>query len=261
MIGCALGGIEAHFLPNEGSGFWPMISMAAVLAGTMRAPFTGIVFALELTHDLNALTPLLIAVVVAYGFTVLIMRRSILTEKVTRRGYHITCEYSVDPLELVFVRDVMRQPKSILQADMPLSEAGAIAATQRLFPVVDAENHLAGVIPYGQFRDARAANVNGQRVIQIANPNPVVAYRGETVRAVAYRMAATGRTTLPVLVSSHDRTVVGIVKLDDLLTARVQHLREENERERIFSWPIGRNGRNGHNPSETGAINAESMAH
>ena len=97
-----------------------------------------------------------------------------------------------------------------------------------------------------QPREAVAANLNGQLVSQLVNGTPTVAYRGETVRAVAYRMAATGRTTLPVLVSAADRTVVGIVKLDDLLTAREQHLREENERERIFSWP--RRGGNGHAP-------------
>ncbi|HVW84095.1 MAG TPA: chloride channel protein, partial [Bryobacteraceae bacterium] len=51
MMGAALGGIEAMFLPNLGAGFWPLVSMAAVLAGTMGAPLTGIIFALELTHD------------------------------------------------------------------------------------------------------------------------------------------------------------------------------------------------------------------
>ena len=58
--------------------------MAAVLGGTMRSPLTGVIFALELTHDINALPALLIASVVAYGFTVLVMKRSILTEKVAR---------------------------------------------------------------------------------------------------------------------------------------------------------------------------------
>jgi len=89
MMGGALGGIETLFLPAEGAGFWVLISMAAILGGTMRVPFTGVIFALELTHDLNALVPLLIAVVVAHGFTALFMRRSILTEKVIRRGYHL----------------------------------------------------------------------------------------------------------------------------------------------------------------------------
>src|SRR5438067_10265264 len=71
MMGGALGGLEAMFLPHEGAGFWPLISMGAILGGTMRSPFTGIIFALELTHDVNALLPLLIAVVIAHGFTVL----------------------------------------------------------------------------------------------------------------------------------------------------------------------------------------------
>jgi H+/Cl- antiporter ClcA len=75
--------------------------MAAVLAGTMRAPLMGVVFALELTHDIEALPALLPAAIVSYGFSVLLMKRSILTEKVARRGYHISQEYSVDPLELL----------------------------------------------------------------------------------------------------------------------------------------------------------------
>ena len=108
MMGGALGGIEAMFLPFEGAGFWPLVSMGAILGGTMRSPFTGVIFALELTHDVNMLLPLLLAVTIAHGFTVLTLRRSILTEKVARRGYHLSREYAVDPLEILFVREVMR---------------------------------------------------------------------------------------------------------------------------------------------------------
>src|SRR6476646_7985630 len=82
MMGGALGGIEAWFLPAEGVGFWPLVSMGAILGGPMRSPLNGIVFALELTHDVNMMLPLLIAVTIAHGFTVLVMKRSILTEKI-----------------------------------------------------------------------------------------------------------------------------------------------------------------------------------
>ncbi len=84
MIGGAVGGVESLFLPFEGAGFWPLVSMGAILGGTMRSPFTGIVFALELTHDFNLLLPLLVANVIAYGFTILTLKRSILTEKIAR---------------------------------------------------------------------------------------------------------------------------------------------------------------------------------
>ncbi len=123
MMGGALGGIEAAFFPAAGPGFWPLVSMGAILGGTMRSPLTGVVFALELTHDVNVLLPLLVASVVAHGFTVLTLRRSILTEKVARRGFHVSREYAVDPLEVLFVREVMTPGEASAS-----SEAGGPAA-------------------------------------------------------------------------------------------------------------------------------------
>src|SRR5262249_51036152 len=108
MIGGSLGGVESMFFPNEGIGFWPLISMGAILGGTMRVPFTAVIFVLELTHDLTAFLPLFIGVIVAYAFTVLVMKRSILTGKISRRGFHLSREYAIDPLEILFVRDVVR---------------------------------------------------------------------------------------------------------------------------------------------------------
>jgi chloride channel protein, CIC family len=109
MLGAALGMLEAEVLPAVGPGFWPLVSMGAILGGTMRSPFTGMIFAVEITHDWDALLPLAIAVSVAHAFTVLALRRSILTEKVARRGFHITREYAIDPLEVLFVSEVMHE--------------------------------------------------------------------------------------------------------------------------------------------------------
>jgi len=122
MMGGALGGLEAMFLPNEGAGFWPLVSMGAILGGTMRSPFTSIIFAFELTHDANVFLPLLVGSVVAHAFTVLTLKRSILTEKVARRGYHLSREYAIDPLELLFAREVMRTKIAALSAASMLRE-------------------------------------------------------------------------------------------------------------------------------------------
>ena len=109
----------------------------------MRSPFTGIVFAIELTHDLNMLLPLLVASFLAHGFTVLTLKRSILTEKISRRGYHLSREYAVDPLEILFVREVMRTNVVALPGDATLEEASELIRPgqrphgQHVFPIVD----------------------------------------------------------------------------------------------------------------------------
>jgi CIC family chloride channel protein len=110
MIGAALGALEGHVLPGVSPGFWALVGLAAVLGGVMRSPLTGVVFPLELTHAWPLLLPLLIAATSAYALSTFALRRSVLTEKIARRGLHLTREYSVDPLEVILARDVMREP-------------------------------------------------------------------------------------------------------------------------------------------------------
>ncbi|HZS77917.1 MAG TPA: chloride channel protein [Ktedonobacteraceae bacterium] len=273
MMGGALGGLESFFLPNLGAGFWPLISMGAILGGTMRSPFTGIIFVLELTHDVNVLLPLLIAVMIAHGFTVLFMRRSILTEKVSRRGYHLSREYAIDPLEIIFVREAMRTniaalPDTISQADLTkiLHSRRDGSQLQRLYPVLDTEGNLKGVVtrndlihlqsgqvkaPDGSWEQPDGASAvavaNGKAApeassqqqaqampLQLLRVKPVVAYPDEPLRAVVYRMAETGFTRFPVVARDNPRKLLGMISLNDLLKARVRSLEEERRRERIL---------------------------
>jgi CBS domain-containing protein len=239
MMGGALGGLEAMVLPYEGAGFWPLISMGAILAGTMRAPFTSIVFAFELTHDANVFLPLLVAGVVAHGFTVLTLRRSILTEKVARRGYHLSREYAVDPLEILFVREVMRTKVAVLAAGSTLGEIWPSLRLdhrqeQRLLPVVNPEGQLVGVVTRGDISQQMEHNgdaVPGLPVGDLVRTNAVEAYPDEPLRVVVYRMVEKGCTRLPV-VERTTRQFLGLVSLNDLLKARTRHLEEESRRER-----------------------------
>jgi H+/Cl- antiporter ClcA/CBS domain-containing protein len=250
MIGGALGGLEALFLPYEGAGFWPLVSMGAILGGTMRSPLTGVIFALELTHDVNVLLPLLLAVTIAHGFTVLTLRRSILTEKVSRRGFHLSREYAVDPLEIIFAREVARTGVVALAADASRAEVASVLGRQRgqpregvtsgherheqrLFPLVDADRRLVGVVTRRALREwLERGELDTSRVVQVSQ-RPVVAYGDEPLRVVAFRMAETGVTRLPI-VSRRDSTLIGMIALRDLLTARTRILESEQSREYVL---------------------------
>jgi chloride channel protein, CIC family len=240
IMGAALGGIEARWLPNEGVGFWPLVSMGAILGGTMRSPFTGILFVLELTHDVNVLLPLLVAVVCAHATTVLLLRRSILTEKVSRRGYHLSREYATDPLEILFAREVMNTDVAAIPAEMTHRELraamGGKRRGQRLFAVVNASGELVGVVTRWVLEQwAVAASAEGEsRPLASIVRRPVIAYPDEPLRIVVNRMAETGRTELPVVDRVSRRTLLGRITLRDMLKARVRHLEEETRRERLL---------------------------
>jgi CIC family chloride channel protein len=250
MMGGALGGLEARVFPSEGVGFWPLVSMGAILGGTMRSPFTGIIFALELTHDVNMLMPLLIAVTIAHAFTVLTLRRSILTEKVARRGFHLSREYEVDPLEILFAREVMRP--NIVTFSRGANRQTAIDALrvegeigpQRLFPVVDESKHLMGVITRGELEKRVNTSKRGGQIDLdgIIRPAPTVAYADEPLRVIVHRMAETGLTRFPIVARGDSQKLAGIIALDDLLKARTLNLEAERRRERVltmsFAFPF-----------------------
>ena len=257
MMGGALGGLEAMFLPHEGAGFWPLVSMGATLGGTMRAPFTSIVFAFELTHDSSILLPLLIASMVSYTFTVLTLRRSILTEKVARRGYHLSSEYAVDPLEILFARDVMRTEVAVLPASSSLAEFQKALTdhrqSQRLLPVVDGDGVLVGVVTRGDIYKClhqAEESVLRRPLRDVVRRETLEAFPDEPLRSVVYRMAEKRLTRMPV-VDADTGKFLGLIALDDLLKARARHLEEEKRREQVLNLRFFLPGGGGQEESET----------
>ncbi len=256
IMGGALGALQAKFLPAGDSSLWVLTSMAAVMGGTMRSPFTGVIFALELTQDVNALPALLIASVVAYAFTVLVMRRSILTEKVARRGYHISREYSVDPLERASVGEVMTSPVVTVAASMSVTELlhnyfhGGAGRKHQAYPVVDDKGNLLGVVTRSNLLEDWVAAGLGPPdsappktliiTYDLLHRDPITAYPWESCRTAAERMAQQGVGRLPIVSPDDPRKVVGIVTRSDLLKARARILEEEAKRERFIRLPGAR---------------------
>jgi CIC family chloride channel protein len=248
MMGCALGAVDAHFLPHQGPGFWPLISMGAMLAGTMASPLTGVLFAFELSGDYHAILPLLIACVTAHGLTVLTMKRSILTEKISRHGHHLSREYVVDPLEALAVEDVMCTNITAFPAETTIAELeNALVHNrkqrgQRVYPVIDGNRHLLGVMTRHDLMEAvhrlRDGQIRSVRLSEMMDRPPVVAHPDEPLRLVVNRMAATGLTRFPVVKQNGGPELLGLIGLQDLLKARELSVAEEHHRERVLRLRI-----------------------
>jgi H+/Cl- antiporter ClcA len=275
LVGGALGGLESLFLPNVFPGFWPLISMTAALGATIGCPLTCIIFAIELTHDVTMFLPILLATMTAFIVVTLVMRRSILTEKISRRGYHLSREYATDPLEILFVREVMRTNVVAIDQRMkgsdlrrllertpsvPSSTTGHLVISpaqrhaQRLYPVLDEDKHLVGVASRHDLEKVLSNEtnlnhngyaINGQKgsedddpvyeLTSVIHAQPVVAYPDEPLRSAVYRMAESGYTRLPVVQRDHPDQLVGVVSLQHLLQGRLHNLDEERHRERVLN--------------------------
>jgi len=240
MMGGALGALEAPLLPGVGAGYWAMLSMAAMMGGTMRSPLTAIVFTLELTHDIGALPGLLAACVAAHAVTVLLLRRSILTEKVARRGHHLVREYSVDPFEIHRVGEVMDSEVGTIPASMTVAELSErLAAGDPLLsrrqglPIVDAGGRLVGIITRSDVMRAMEGGFDRSRtVLDAGTPSPIVAYPDELLSDAVARMLSRDIGRLPVVAREDPSRVVGYLGRAGVMSARVRLYEEENLRER-----------------------------
>ena len=233
ILGAALGCLVGQYMPGS-PGLWAMVGMAAIMSGAMRAPLTGALFAAELTGSFDALPLCLAGAGAAYALSVLLMRRSILTEKIARRGRHILQEYSVDPMEFVQVRELMTSDPDMLSGDMRIEDARDFFendARHRSYPVVDATGRLLGLVSRSDALRWRVETIDGGTLLKdnLSDASQPSAFPDSPSGMVADLIVQTGVGRIPII-ARDSRRVVGILTRQDLLKARLKFRRAETER-------------------------------
>ena len=239
MMGGSLGALFSSLLPHGGTGLWATVGMAAIMGGTMRSPLTAMVFTAELTRDWNLLPTLLVACTCAHAVTVLLMRRSILTEKVARRGHHIFREYTVDPFDVHRVGEVMDRRVSTITTATSLRELAERIrhdpelARRQGTPIVDAGGRLAGIITRSDLMKGLEKDARGDTaVLDAGSRRLIVAYEDELIRDAVERMLENDIGRLPVVDRAEPTKLVGYLGRSGVLAARHRLIEEENVRER-----------------------------
>ncbi len=234
VVGGGLGAVYAmfmrHIVPNLVSdpGLYSLVAMAAVFGGIARAPFTSIIFLFELSHNPNALLPLLVCVMISDGFVRLFSRDSIMTIKLVKRGLIVLQDYSAPLLMRARIDQVMRTGFPVLHAEDDLSEALAHFPPDEagFLPVVDAQGDLVGIV--------EACDL--LRAVEPARPKPlgplarqeyVLAFPGESVDRVHREMMRKNVENVVVVESSQSRKPVGLARANDILALRRWLLEEE----------------------------------
>jgi H+/Cl- antiporter ClcA/CBS domain-containing protein len=240
MMGGALGAAEAPWIHTGDAGLWAMISMAAMMGGTMRSPLTAIAFLLELTHDVTALPALLVGCVAAHAVTVLVMKRSILTEKVARRGYHVMREYTVSPFSRFRVEEVMERDVPTIPANtradaliLRVFQHDPVLGRRHSWPLLDENNALVGILSRGDLVQALDREEDDLTLLDVGSRDPVVAYPDDLVSEALEKMIRCAVSRLPVVSREEPTKLVGMLSQDGLAAAYRNVLDEEHVRESV----------------------------
>ena len=238
VVGGGLGATFAigahHLFPTLVSdpAFYALVAMAAVFGGIARAPFTSIVFLFELSHNPNALLPLIVCVMVSDGLVRLCSRESIMTVKLVKRGLIVLQDYSAPVLMRARIGQVMRKQFTVFKADDELRTVleSFVPGDASFMPVVDAAGALIGIVePHDLLRTDSAEHPLKMR--DLARQDYVRATPGDLVDQV-HREMLRKNTENVVVVSdtTGPHKPVGIARANDILALR-RWLMEEETRE------------------------------
>ena len=210
-----------------------LVGMAAIFAGSSRALLTAIVFAFETTRQAAGLLPLLGGCTAAYLVSALLMRNTIMTEKIARRGVRVPSEYAADYLDRITVGAACAREVYSLRASQTLAEVrrwlgeGLPEAQHQGFPVVDDDGQVQGVLTRRSLLDPQWHYT--LTVGELISRPPVLVKESHSLREAADHMVAqeVGR----LIVVSHDAPykLVGIITRGDILSAHAKRLHEARE--------------------------------
>jgi H+/Cl- antiporter ClcA/CBS domain-containing protein len=232
-LGLLLGAAANAFAPGAGIDIHvaALVGMAAIFAGATRALLASIVFAFETTLQPMGLLPLLGGCTTSYLVSCILMRNTIMTEKIVRRGVRVPVEYASDFLDQVTVKDMASSQVVVLAAEKPLAEArafvtsGAGGSSHQGFPVVNRNGAVVGVLTR---RDLLGSGGDDVPLEKLLRRPPVVVHDDCSLREAADHMVNHDVGRLPVI-SREGGQLVGIITRSDLLKAHRRRIRETHE--------------------------------
>ncbi len=202
-------------IEDQSVGAYALVGMAAVVAGTTHAPLTAIVMLYEITREPKAILPVMFAAIIATFGARLLMRDSIYTLKLRRRGVRIGSVTDLTILRRITVDDVEHAPVQFVHPDDPLQTlidvAGETDAVD--FVVVDHQAVYQGLVTGADVRQAllQPEAVSLLVVGELLRPGVTTVTGHETLDRVLDKFAHAEVESLPVASPTDETRIEGLV--------------------------------------------------
>jgi len=248
MLGSSFGQAFHSLIPGwvTAPGAYGLVGMGAVFAAAARAPITAVLIIFELTGDYAIILPLMLAVVVATGLSMLVTGDTIYTLKLRRRGVDLAARPSSGPMQVMTVREAMRPIPRSVPRELPLARLAELLSSgdEQALPVVDGAGRLVGVVSVDDLEPALTDTGGPDTAGDLARPVPEL--RADSALETAARLLGDSEEAgLPVL-GPEGRGVVGWVTHRDVLRAYLQGRRRQartRERTQRGREPTSKTGR------------------
>jgi CIC family chloride channel protein len=158
-LGGAVGLLDVLVLGHHdnGAGAFALVGMGAVFSGVIRAPITSVLIIVEMTQGYSLILPLMIANMTAYVLARHWRPRPIYEALLEQDGIHLSAPSGNDGLEstrIEFVANLVGpfQHFAMAAGAPAVALAARASATQHVFPVLDAERRLLGIVTPEELR-------------------------------------------------------------------------------------------------------------
>ncbi len=245
-LGATLTAFSLNIFPNSGIDIRmaALVGMAALFAGSSRAILTSIIFAFETTQQPSAILPLLAGCSASYLVSLLLMKQTIMTEKISRRGIRVPTDYTADHLDQALVKHFYTKDVISVNTNENIGKIRQRFNDGKLFhhtlPVVDNENKTIGIITKREImnlaenEDSLAKDIISKPLVALTEDN--------TIKEAADLMAEFEVHSIPVVEDINSMKLCGIISRNDILKARKKKIEEAKQFERTikFSVPLSK---------------------
>ncbi|MCF0203631.1 MAG: chloride channel protein, partial [Bacteroidaceae bacterium] len=190
-----------------------LLGMAAVMAGVMHAPLTGIFLIAEITGGYGMFIPLMIVSICSYLTINFFEPHSIYAVRLAQEGKLLTHNTDKSVLTLMNIENVIEKSTESVKPETELGQlVKHLSNTRRiLLPVLDGAGHLLGEIDINKIRHIvfRTELYNHFTVQQLMSQPPAIIGTNDPMADVIQRLDETNAHELPVC--KPDGTLVGYI--------------------------------------------------
>jgi CIC family chloride channel protein len=225
MTGGFFGVVVHQLFPaiTASPGAYSIVGMGAVVSATTHGPLTAILILFEMTGDYKIILPLMLACIIAIIASGQLLRDSIYTLKLARRGIDIKEGKEVNVLKSMFVKEVMNPNVETMPEALPLGIMAEKISKSKFnsFPVLNAQNQLVGILSFNDYSEAIFDESLKDLVVarDLATTDLVTITMGDNLWTALEKISSKDFAVLPVVSAQEPNKLEGVVSRRDIIGA------------------------------------------